>query len=967
MQGCPYCVNRMVRRYVNFSGDDSDNMTKGLVELGIAARTALAKQQQVMEMDTKRLNFHGFQNEDQTLGSSFKSLEAEISALQLDLGFWQQEAAGPTDPFQKTELGIACTPSATRSLVPGTSVAGTDSLTLWAALERKYDTLLKSLVNETVEDAMRLTACELWDEELSDWDTSIAEFEQSLDHQTWDAALSGKDGRRSAYSYDKEMQKHLPDCNSAPNGPSSRGGDALAKPISANERLLINLFSCPPLLPSRGSDALSEIVKLSCSSLSVSSEIQEACAEIWEILISLCGRHPKTCLNESFDANAAVLRSVVYNVLRSLQDICRKQILRQLRVSTDEVSGAKLFERLKFFCTFEDALAQQPEMSHFWKLAYWCYRCGSSDALRVLIQTLDGIAASDAARHISGDELRILILVAELLDKRLRGGSRAKHVDDDAVWQETPPQPTSRVHFSEDVGAVAQGHRVASASVETLFDFLHQHEELHSNPIVALLTSVLHPEGASVGLKTVMPNATAEDFLWYNLTLLEDKPPARLIQGISKLQKRIIQLGPAHFGSGGRGARPNLAFAKIACLALAPTTAIDWASQAFPELTVICLQWLVYLTQCDVAGSEATSLIPAMFPGLNDFLGTLSLSSAFEELLLPSGRLSVMNAGAALQWCELLPRSARVAVVSSVLQAGTRELLEDWEQRVWVLGSIEDDGSCRGGILYRCLMAPSWLDNPDDQETQRSHAALKAFETLTAGVAEAAAQQNRLLEAVALSYLISQDRAAMKFLIQLFASSKVFPHINTEASNPSQGTPTSTGKTIEEQAEVWKFFRIFRARLACGELQELASTFELLCWASKAAECYSDAYHGRLDECWKRLTQDTTSVMNTPTGRSLPISKSFGDEKNLSLFPDARLVASWKNTDLEVHLPRLVEVATLCLENLSKKRGSQISPKELRQRSAVLLNTAQELSDRDLVVVPRFIHILRSIVNMVRL
>lgn len=58
-----------------------------------------------------------------------------------------------------------------------------------------------------------------------------------------------------------------------------------------------------------------------------------------------------------------------------------------------------------------------------------------------------------------------------------------------------------------------------------------------------------------------------------------------------------------------------------------------------------------------------------------------------------------------------------------MLQAGTSELLDDRVQMAWVLGSIEDDGSCRGGILYRCLMAPSWLDDSSDVERRESRSA----------------------------------------------------------------------------------------------------------------------------------------------------------------------------------------------------------------------------------------------------
>jgi hypothetical protein len=74
--------------------------------------------------------------------------------------------------------------------------------------------------------------------------------------------------------------------------------------------------------------------------------------------------------------------------------------------------------------------------------------------------------------------------------------------------------------------------------------------------------------------------------LWCNLCLLENKPPSRLAKSVLDLQKRVISLGPSYFGSADTTSKYNLAFAKIACLVMAPTVAIDWISQAYSELTV---------------------------------------------------------------------------------------------------------------------------------------------------------------------------------------------------------------------------------------------------------------------------------------------------------------------------------------------------------------------------------------------
>lgn len=502
--GFHYSCYVMVRRCINFGGDDSESIRRGLMELGIAARSALVKQQEVMEVDMKRLNYQSFLNEDQALSSAFKCLEAEIAALQVDLSYWKRESnGGPFSGVSRAKIGNAQLATAPRSLVPGTSAVGSDGATLWAALEQKYDSLLKTLVDDTVEDAMRITISELWDEELSDWDTCVAEFEQSLENQAWDAAFARRDGGVArGYPPGKDATSNFLDAPVKASADGSRN-DAIemSNTISANQRLLINQMSRPPLLPTRGADVLAELVKLSCSSLPLSSTVQDACMEIWEIIISLCGLESKRCFPELPEANVKHLRQVVYNALRSLQDFCRKQIFRQLRIAAEEdLSGPALLERLKMFCSLEDPVGSQSEALQLWQLTYWCYRCGSPDALHALLEALEHRAASGATTQLPPAELRLLLLALELLYDRLKTYSRGRAADADAVWMQTSGQPSSRVHFAGESGVLKD-----PALVESFFDLFHQHEAFNANPIVALLASILHPNGLSIGLKTVMP------------------------------------------------------------------------------------------------------------------------------------------------------------------------------------------------------------------------------------------------------------------------------------------------------------------------------------------------------------------------------------------------------------------------------------------------------------------------------
>lgn len=62
--------------------------------------------------------------------------------------------------------------------------------------------------------------------------------------------------------------------------------------------------------------------------------------------------------------------------------------------------------------------------------------------------------------------------------------------------------------------------------------------------------SIVHNMLNSIVPSIVSQNATAEDFLWYNIHLATLKPSTSFHSYISKLQRRILQAGPQHFGSG---------------------------------------------------------------------------------------------------------------------------------------------------------------------------------------------------------------------------------------------------------------------------------------------------------------------------------------------------------------------------------------------------------------------------------
>lgn len=62
----------------------------------------------------------------------------------------------------------------------------------------------------------------------------------------------------------------------------------------------------------------------------------------------------------------------------------------------------------------------------------------------------------------------------------------------------------------------------------------------------------------------------------------------------------------------------------------------------------------------------------------------------------------------------------------------------------------------------------------------------------------------------------------------------------------------------------------------------------------------------------------------------------------LRLFPSPDLIAQWKNSELEAHLPRLMDVCAKCLQSASKQSyqygmGTQIEKKCIEETTVSIL------------------------------
>lgn len=309
-----------------FGSRDPHCIKRTLSELSSTAKEKITRLQKITESDVKRLGFYGLLNEDSLLGEGFKSLEGQVASLHLECLDHCQRGNGTV----VRGVGVDSDPSRLNSQgylpTTGTTLLGTDEPTLWNALEAKYDYLLKTLVEESFEDSMRITACEMWDDDVLEWETDIAEFEASLQNRlAWRTEFVGQN--RSAI-----------EGNEATKRPWSLGVPPLA--VTAGERLLLNLLGKG--VGGRKVEALAEIIRYSCDGIDKSlPALREECGEIWDIIISLCGSRPK------LEGNVTDLYDVVCNSIRYLEGICERQIKHQLKTSRQLLSPDDPLDRIQ--------------------------------------------------------------------------------------------------------------------------------------------------------------------------------------------------------------------------------------------------------------------------------------------------------------------------------------------------------------------------------------------------------------------------------------------------------------------------------------------------------------------------------------------------------------------------------------------------------------------------------------------
>lgn len=441
---------------------------RSFAELALEIKENLARQQKTVATDTKRLNVHGYVNEDVLLGDEFRNLESQIASLQLEGGDGRIGLIGATVVDADDRQG--------KSIVPGVSAISSDKITLWNALESEYDYLLKTLVNESLEDSMRVAICDLWEDDLRDWESCLVEYEKSLD-TSWSWHNHTKGQHRSTGIESPGRSKVL----------TARTQSIIT--LTPHEKLLLNLLGKPPA--ERSLDLLSEIVKLSCESLGVDDqELRDTCAEIWDIIISLCGVRTKN--GDGSGSTSIDLRNVSYNALRCLEDSCRRQLLHQLGVSQECVTGEELLDRLGQFCSLDGIPSFPDRPEHFWQLTYWCLRCGSLEALSVLLSRL-----SDFKFMFSPEELDILVTIGHLLHDKLHHTSRSLFADEDSVWH---GEETRIAHSSN----TREHHHV---SLDDLLDRFNAipvpMTDIH--PTLPILVSVIQPDSPTVSLREYMP------------------------------------------------------------------------------------------------------------------------------------------------------------------------------------------------------------------------------------------------------------------------------------------------------------------------------------------------------------------------------------------------------------------------------------------------------------------------------
>jgi hypothetical protein len=461
------------------------SIKKGLVDLEYNGAFTLNKLQQLVELDPKLSNIQGHQKEDHILWAPYKLLEAEISTLQISVVYRQGENLGDgllkDGPYHVPIVNSSPTP-----MLENSSSCHSDGVTLWSSLESKYASLLKLLVTDSVNDSMRVAACEAWEEELVDWDNFVGNFEQFVDTLAWDDTMGMKQSESFLQTEDGKLIP-IDVKNTTEDAPT------VLNVLPADHRLLINMLRRPDSIASRGQEAVWELVNLSCSVLQVPSDAIAACREIWEILIMMCGKEPKICSSHNAEHAVDTLRAVLFNVIRCLQDICCKQILRQLRLPEKSISEESFLEKIKSFCSLDHSVRHRPDITYYLKLIYWCVRSGSCESLKRLVQSLE--YKEEASSYLSDNDTRILIALSILLHERLQLYSRHHRLNEDMVCH-----PTLQMGLDTSVW-----YREDKITVTQLVELLQRRNDLTSHPIITLLMSLLQPDGVVVGFKNLMP------------------------------------------------------------------------------------------------------------------------------------------------------------------------------------------------------------------------------------------------------------------------------------------------------------------------------------------------------------------------------------------------------------------------------------------------------------------------------
>eukprot|EP00923_Selenidium_pygospionis_P020292 GHVN01035138.1.p1 GENE.GHVN01035138.1~~GHVN01035138.1.p1 ORF type:complete len:962 (+),score=166.55 GHVN01035138.1:214-3099(+) len=846
-------------------GDPRRNTQRSVLQLALAAQQEYER----IRSENESQGITGEVAPDFCQGADIKKLTRRVEALRLG-----QAKAGQRGG---TNRGTTVT-----SLMSGMSSEGTSEILLSHFLQNKYESLLLHLVDESLEDTYRLFASDQLDVALTDWQEDYSRICVEVSSMCRPGCMvSGRIPAADDTAFGAGggglpiVGGGFGSTRPHSTGALTDGGDdvdPLTSPspgyVTTEERLLLqhltrpsahvthltsaNSFSQPEETTTAAlSRKLPSLVQWSASTvspqggsevglggdLSYVDMLRDECRVIWSIIGSLCGVHGKR-------GKGASLRQVVLNSLRALEESCEDAVIERLGEQTGSYGQrTKLsdFESIKEFTRLEARVEPAvfgSEQPHYWQMAYWALRTGKPHVLEQLsLMGLDDASDGQQSSEQWGQQQGRSIppnfnLVCRILSSQLFKSTSSQEARSDNRF--THETVTLRGNdWTPSVFEALEANRGAVSLLDTRPAVGSGYR--YENPLAALLMSLCVAGKPSIPLSHAHPNATTEDFLWYNIhrsllvssdrgaegggeyltSLTGSQTTDTLRRHLHVLQRKVLRKGPHHFSSPWAQNSVNeahsssvtsapissLNYAKVLLYTLRVSDAVGWIAENFPDLRRCCLHWALYLDHFGMIGDgsiiEQTLEIPLQL----DTLDVGALSAA----LLSGCSLPVQ-----LAYLPALPWVHRLSLMEVIITQHFHLLAHDS-----LIGKVRADGSTEQGELYKRLCGEGGADPALCAET---------IVGVSWNLGEIFEERSMPINAFKCYYMAGRDNDALRALLRAFTSKNLFFAFGQ-----------LTSAQVALQGEVYKYFNIFQQKALAGEVNEIVDSSSY--WTSVTTAC----------------------------------------------------------------------------------------------------------------------------------